>query len=492
MRSSIFAALARRAGTAPTSQERRRFLAASAAAGAGLLLSMSGCTAPGRGRGSGGRAIVIGAGFAGLACAYELTRSGWDTVVLEARNRVGGRVLSFNASIGGEFAPGRNIEGGGELVGSNHPHWAAYAERFGLRFLDAVDDDTLAFPMLLGDRALGADEALAIYEEIERVLPMITADARGIDPVEPWRSPRAAHFDARSVARRLGELRLSPDAERALDAMLSGDNAASSARQSDLALLAAVKGGGLEAYWTESEVYRCEGGNQRLAVELARALTGRIRLGTPVASVGLLGDRVVITTGAGEIVEGDHAVLAVPPTVWGKITFDPPLPPGLMPQMGVAVKYLARVRSRFWEAEGKNPDALGDGLFTWTWDGTNNQGGPGEACLTAFSGGPAAERARAIPAEGRDAAYAGSISRVFPGFSPAFIDSRFMDWPADPWTGTGYSFPAPGEVTTILPKLHAGLGRLHFAGEHTSPAFAGYMEGALESGARVARRIARG
>jgi monoamine oxidase len=492
MRSSIFASLARRAGNAPTSQDRRRFLAASAAAGAGLLLSMSGCAAPGRGRGSGGRVIVIGAGFAGLACAYELTRAGWDPVVLEARNRVGGRVLSFNASIGGEFVAGRNIEGGGELVGSNHPHWAAYAERFGLRFLDAVDNEKLAFPVLLGDRALEADEALAIYEAIDRVLPAITADARAIDAEAPWLSPRAAHFDARSVARRLGELGLSPDALRALDAMLSGDNAAASARQSDLALLAAVKGGGLEAYWTESEVYRCDGGNQRLAIELARALADRVRLGTPVASVRMLGDRVIVTTGAGGIVEGEHAVLAAPPTVWGKILFDPPLPPGLAPQTGVAVKYLARVRSRFWEAEGKNPDALGDGLFTWTWDGTNNQTDPGEACLTAFSGGPVAERARAITAEGRDAAYAGAISRVFPGFPASFVESRFMDWPADLWTGTGYCFPAPGEVTTILPKLHAGLGRLHFAGEHTSPAFAGYMEGALESGARVARRIARG
>jgi monoamine oxidase len=66
-----------------------------------------------------------------------------------------------------------------------------------------------------------------------------------------------------------------------------------------------------------------------------------------------------------------------------------------------------------------------------------------------------------------------------------------MDWPSDPWTQTGYSFPAPGQVTTVGPILRQGLGRLHFAGEHTCFAFVGYMEGALNSGVALARRIAK-
>lgn len=489
MRASIFAALARHAGRVHTSESRRRFLAASAATGAGLLLSAAGCATSARaGRGS-ARVVVIGAGFGGLACAYELSRSGWDVSVLEARGRVGGRVLSFNASLGGEFVPGRNIEGGGELVGSNHVHWAAYAERFGLGFIDVVENEELAFPIVLGGVAYGPDEALALYEEIDAALPAINADARGIDPVRPWDSPGAARFDSRSVAQRLRELGLSPGALAALDAIFSGDNAVSTSRQSDLALLAAVRGGGVEAFWTESEVFRCEGGNQQLALRLAGELGDRVRLRTPVEAVQTRGDRVTVRTASGETIEADHAVLAVPPTVWGKISFDPVLPAGLTPQIGPAVKYLARVGGRFWEAEGKNPDALLDGPITWTWDGTNGQRGEGEACLTAFSGGPAAEAARALPAEGRDAAYADAFADAFPVFPAAFIESRFMDWPADPWTGGGYAFPAPGEVTTVSRRLHAGLGRLHFAGEHTNPAFAGYMEGALGSGVRVARRI---
>jgi hypothetical protein len=65
-----------------------------------------------------------------------------------------------------------------------------------------------------------------------------------------------------------------------------------------------------------------------------------------------------------------------------------------------------------------------------------------------------------------------------------------MDWPRDPWTNAGYSFPAPGQVTTVGPAMHKGLGKIHFAGEHTSYAFVGYMEGGLNSGASLARRIA--
>jgi monoamine oxidase len=489
MRTHLLTLLARRAGRLPTTEERRRFLAASAAAGAGLLLSAAGCASPGRRLGSRGRVIVIGAGFAGLACAFELAQAGWEVVVLEARGRVGGRVLSFNDASGNAFVPGRNIEGGGELIGSNHPTWAAYRERFGLHFLDVTEREDLDYPVVLGGEPLQPAEAIAIYEEIDAALPSINADAKEIDAARPWISNRAAHFDARSVSQRIAELNLSPKADRALTAIISGDNAVDASRQSDLALLAAVKGGGLDAYWTESEVFRCDGGNQRLALRLAHELGDRLRVRTPVAEVRATETAVAVRTAGGESIEGDHAVLAIPPGLWNKIVFDPPLPPGLNPQMGVAVKYLARVGSRFWEREGANPDALGDGMVTWTWDATNAQAGPGDACLTAFSGGPAAERARSIAPAARERAYAREISLAFPGFGDAFRESRFMDWPGDPWTLGGYSFAAPGEVTRLGPALHNGRGRLHFAGEHASPAFAGYMEGALESGVRAARTI---
>ena len=82
------------------------------------------------------------------------------------------------------------------------------------------------------------------------------------------------------------------------------------------------------------------------------------------------------------------------------------------------------------------------------------------------------------------------FAKIYPTFEQNYVGGRFMDWPGDEWTMAGYSFPAPGQITRMGPLLHKGMGRLHFAGEHTSYKFVGYMEGALNSGATIAKRIA--
>ncbi|MBK9204921.1 MAG: FAD-dependent oxidoreductase [Candidatus Obscuribacter sp.] len=87
--------------------------------------------------------------------------------------------------------------------------------------------------------------------------------------------------------------------------------------------------------------------------------------------------------------------------------------------------------------------------------------------------------------------YALEIEKVFPKYSANFVKAKFIDWPSDPWAQAGYSSPAPGQIMTLGPILYNGLGRLQFAGEHTSFAFGGYMEGALNSGAAIAKRIAK-
>src|SRR5208282_313176 len=112
MAHALYARLHRRFNPQPNRISRREFLELALAASAGLLIS---CSSPPRIRSNGKRIVVIGAGFSGLACAYELLHVGYDVIVIEARNRLGGRVLSFR-----DWIPGRNVEGGGELIGSNH------------------------------------------------------------------------------------------------------------------------------------------------------------------------------------------------------------------------------------------------------------------------------------------------------------------------------------------------------------------------------------
>jgi monoamine oxidase len=182
-------------------------------------------------------------------------------------------------------------------------------------------------------------------------------------------------------------------------------------------------------------------------------------------------------------------VLTAPPPVWNRIAFDPGLPVGLAPQMATNVKCLVALKDRFWRRAGLAPDSLTDGPVHLSWDGTDGQAGPG-AALVAFSGGPAADECRSWRPPVRIENYVAALERVYRGIRPSFVKARFMDWPSDPWSKGSYSFPAPGQVTSQGPTLRQGLGRLHFAGEYASYAFMGYMEGALESGAAAARRIA--
>jgi monoamine oxidase len=110
--------------------------------------------------------------------------------------------------------------------------------------------------------------------------------------------------------------------------------------------------------------------------------------------------------------------------------------------------------------------------------------------MVAFSGGQAADQCREWTSTQRTENYLTELQKVYRGVRASFVRARFMDWPADPWVKASYSFPAPGQVMLQGPTFRQGLGRLHFAGEYCSYAFMGYMEGALNSGATAARRIA--
>jgi monoamine oxidase len=157
--------------------------------------------------------------------------------------------------------------------------------------------------------------------------------------------------------------------------------------------------------------------------------------------------------------------------------------------MGTNVKFLMAVGGPFWRRAELGPELMTDGPVSATWHATDGQRGAGEA-LVAFSGGTAADTCREWTPAARNENYLAELQKVYKGVRPAYVKSRFMDWPSDPWVKASYSFPAPGQVTAQGPTFRQGIGRLHFAGEYTSYAFMGYMEGALNSGASVARRIA--
>src|ERR1700754_4924408 len=169
---SLYTILQRKHGKPVDGWTRRDMLRVTLAGSAGLLVSNH--LAFGQGK-PGKRIVVIGAGFSGLAAAYELQRAGYEVTVVEARNRVGGRVLSFS-----DLVPGKNVEGGGELIGSNHPTWVAYKDKFGLEFIDVTESEDEA-PIYLDGKKLSAEDGEKLWEEMEKILNGLNEQALKID-----------------------------------------------------------------------------------------------------------------------------------------------------------------------------------------------------------------------------------------------------------------------------------------------------------------------
>jgi monoamine oxidase len=432
---------------------------------------------------------VIGGGFAGLAAAWYLHACGVRVTVFEVTDRVGGRVLTDRT-----FVPGKTVEAGAELIGENHALWWYLSREFRLE-LQELSDYGLDERIRFGAHDLNPEEK----KRLKRVLPghfrKIGAQARPISQTAPWSSNGAGRFDAMSVADKLDELfgEASSTERHWFEFTLANDNCAEVARQSYLSMLASVSASrmgsdirGMLGYWFSTETHRCVGGNQQLAGRIADSLPD-VRLRTQVMRVEVIsrdrrGAVRISTTGQGQ--SGrirrdnfDFVVVATSPKMWGRIAFKPKLgAAGRTIQDGPAVKFLSRYTTAFWLPG--SPNAKWDELGS-VWEGTDKQRRLPASCLSVFSGGP-----HVLPA----ADYAPRLAALFPSGTPA--DAKFVNWPTVPFIETGYGVPAPGEVTTIQRRQvrpHAYW--VYFAGDHTSSGFFGYMEGALQSGARAARDI---
>ncbi len=487
MSRSIFSVLSAAFEPAQVRLTRREMLRAAAAAAALPLLG-------GAGKASAQDAktqnpnlgvVVIGGGLAGLMCATTLSDAGYSPLVVEPRLRAGGRVLSFS-----DLVTGKVVEGGGEFIGANHPTWLALANRFGLELYEVPDDAALSLPMLINGELLDRKAAEKLYEEMAQALSTLTEQAKPINADEPWKSEKAAELDAGSVGDWWNALTVSDRCKRAIRAQLENDNGAALEKLSLLGMLAMIKGGGLDAYWTESETYRCRGGNQRLATELTATMLGhRVSYNSTVTKVNLKGLSGTVNTKEGRSINAQQVVLAVPPSVWDGITFDVPLPGPTM-QMGLAIKKLSAVKERYWVKAGRSGESLSDQAPGMTWDATAGLEGD-TACLTAFAGGPTAEKAIAEWSTKRETMWREELEKIQPGYAENVTASRELMWPLERLTRAGYSFPAPGQVTTVAKAIRENFGhaRLTVCGEHASTKFPGYMEGALESGLRAAQRI---
>ncbi|MGQ0550631.1 MAG: flavin monoamine oxidase family protein [Armatimonadota bacterium] len=478
---------------------RRRLLQGLLAAGGGALLPGAGesllrgldrvvrAAAP-------VRVVVVGAGLAGLAAAWELRRRGMSVKVLEARGRVGGRVHTLR----GYFADGQYADLGAEFVDTNHTTVLGYMKTFGIRAAKVPrGTNALFFNGQFKDEDRIGEYGAGVEGDLERF------DAQSAwlgtqvpDPRQPWKGPDPARLDRLNLDEWMDRLQMHPFAKKYNAAWLSGCYATD---LRDLSLLMYARDQKVTAHVpAEGELaYRITGGSSALAEAFAARLGPAVELGAAVDAVDhdAGGVRVhYLRNGQAEVAEGDYAILTVPTTILKTITFRPGLSREKQESIermayGGLAKVVLQYGRRVWRRRGYSGFVVTDLPVHCVWEATGNQTGR-RGILTCFLGGADAERlGRVSPRERIESALA-QIERIYPGSRRAFEQGVSIYWNDQKFTRGSYSHYSPGTMTAIGPVVALPEGRLHFAGEHTDMV-QGFMEGAVASGRRAAAEIGR-
>jgi monoamine oxidase len=440
-----------------------------------------------RGDLSGVSVLVAGAGLAGLTAAYDLASVGANVTVVEARDRVGGRVWTIRDG----FSDRQHAEAGGDLIDENQTEIRELASSLGLTLKRILRDgfayvrpDKTGHPKIVG-RGVGR-----AWDRLSSQLDELVRRYRLSE--QRWDSPIAADLARRSVAQWLDD----EHADEDLRATAVGLRGFFLADPDELSLLALVDQFAGNDQPGPGSFYRIDGGNDRLPAALAASLGERVQLGTELVAVSVRGRAVHSNVRHGRTVAtvmSDYLIFALPASTLRRVPIVPALPPHQHQAIaalryGRGTKTLLQFDRRFWRVKGR-PRAFGSTLpYGAIWDGNEEQSGRA-GILTMLAGGGASDATQlAIEREG--------MARFVSGLGWLGVDSaqltasRQVVWQSDPFARGGYAFFDPTFDPSLREWLARPAGRLFFAGEHTSQRWQGYMNGAVESGRRAALEIA--
>ncbi len=438
--------------------------------------------------------IVVGAGLAGLMAARQLVAAGRSVLIIEARDRVGGRTV--NASIGA----GKVTEMGGQWVGPTQERLLALAGELGIETFSTHHEGKNLLD-LRGKlrRYKGTIPRLAphVLLDIDRARRKVRRAARRVPADAPWTAPKAEELDSLTLASWVRKAARTRKARRLLEVAIGTVMGTGSAELSALWMLSYVSSAGsfdaLIDVEGGAQQDRFIGGSQAISQRLAEELGDVIALAAPV--------RRISQDGGGLDVEADglgarahRVIVAVPPPLAGRIAFAPSLG-GRRDQLtqrmahGALTKCAAVYPEPFWREGGLSGQAVSDrGPVTTTFDNSPPDGAPG-VLLGFIAGAEAIRHARRSEADRRRIVLE-CFERLFgeqaakPGI---YLETA---WAEEEWTRGGpvCSF-TPGSLVPYGEALRQPAGRIHWAGAETATVWCGYMEGAVRSGERAAEEV---
>jgi monoamine oxidase len=480
---------------------RRQLLAGGAGAAAVAAASRfaapaSAATAP--------RIVVVGGGLAGLSCAYRLKQAGYTAQVHEGSDRLGGRCWSDRSS----FANGQVVEHGGELIDQGHTAVRQLAGQLGLKLtnlLSAERNGTEASYYFDGKPysfAQATDDLKAIWQQLHS-----DVSAASYPTLYNLSTERGRELDNMSIAdyiaayvpggrnSKLGQL---------LDVAYNIEYGAEASDQSSLNMLYLLGYSGqgqLRIFGPSNEKYHVIGGNDQIPERLGNALQGQITRNSELVAIARNKDgswglsfREGATTHS---ITADRVVMAIPFSILrssvdiSKAGFSSRKLTAIRQQgMGTNSKMHVQFTSRHWETLGSNGETYADTGYQNTWEVTRGQGGS-SGILVDYTGGKIGASFGSGTPSSRAQQFLGQIEPVLPGISARWNGRATIDyWAGNRWTKGSYSYWKVGQYQAFSGvEREIEGGSCHFAGEHTSIDFQGYLNGAVETGERAAGEI---
>lgn len=497
---------------------RRRLLAGATLLGTGAALTGCGDSSPlaaahAADTASGDHTtdvVIVGAGLAGLTAARRLTASGVRTLVVEARDRVGGRAL--NHPLAAPARPGTIVEVGGQWVGPTQDRVLALIAELGLEtfktwdigdYLDYRNGQLVPYghlfpadPLNLGLNRIpptdpaGAAEAAVAIQQLNDMAARVPLEA-------PWTATDAIAWDSQTFQSWVDANLFTPGGRDLLQLAIE---AVFSAQPRDLSLLHVLfyihSAGSLDHLINTTggaQESRIVGGSQRIALRMAEELGDRVLLNAPVTQIAH-DARSVTVRGERFSVRAQRAIIAIPPTLAGRIRYSPALD-GLRDQltqrvpMGTVIKVQCVYPTPFWRDSGLNGQVTSDtGPVKITFDNSPPDAHVG--VMMGFIEGEDGRRALRQSREERRQGVIDSFVRYFGEQAAEPLDYIEKNWAAEEWTRGCYAgYMPPGVWLDYGEALRAPIGRLHWAGTETAEVWNGYFDGAVRSGERAAEEV---
>lgn len=443
---------------------------------------------------------IVGGGTAGLLCAYRLKQKGIRATVYEATTRTGGRMFSDRTTFA---ADGQVCELGGELIDTGHTTMRRLAKEFSLK-LEDKEKDIHGLTDLVGyfnGRNVPYAELLRLFtpiaDAIDDSLAVLTVPDNGIS----WADPNnGASLDRLSLTQWFDRECIHGIGRELIEVahVIEWGLDANEMNAYDMLGLISTNTKKIEVFGDSDERFHISGGNDQIPQKLTAGLSGQIATGQALERIASRADGKYVltfrgTAGTSEVV-ADHVVSAIPFKILRDVDLRldlPTLKKTAIRELGYGQnsKCMAGFRTRPWRTQKSNGESYSDLSYQNTWDTTQMQAGA-HGILTEYTGGSIAVAAGNGTTSAHAAEFVRQIDRVYPGSAAAYDGKAVRQvWTRMPFNRASYSAYLVGQYTKFAGTEGERVGNLHFAGEHTDFDNQGYMEGAANSGERVANEV---